>query len=165
VSKLRDEIVAMNQARVAGESQAEEKLQKLFEEVKGVRSQLDQVVSAVAALSTGLRVSFEEVRVSLLSLNNEEGMAELKELWAKRMTGLEALVLSTKCDEAAIVKEMKKIELALSSQLADLDLAPERVVGEVSKLRDEIVAMRQREDGEELLSEMFEELKRVVRGA
>jgi 5'-deoxynucleotidase YfbR-like HD superfamily hydrolase len=150
---------------VAGESQAEEKLQKLFEEVKAVRSQLDQVASAVAALSTGLRVSFEEVRVSLQSLNNEEGMAELQELWAKRMTGLEALVLSTKCDEAAIVKEMKKIEAALTSKLIDLDLGPERVVGEVSKLRDEIVAMKQRADGEELLSEMFEELKRVVRGA
>jgi hypothetical protein len=37
-----------------------------------------------------------EVRVSLLGSGNEEGLVQLQELWGKRMTGLEALVLSTK---------------------------------------------------------------------
>jgi GTPase SAR1 family protein len=163
VSKLREEIVSINQARVAGKGEAEEKLKKLFEEVKAVRSQLDRVESTVAALSTSLRLSFDEVRVSLQSLNNEEGITELKEMWTKRMVSLEALVRSTTCDEATIIKEIKKIEAVLTSKLLDLDLGPERVVGELSKLREEIVSMRQMADGEALLSELFEELKRAVR--
>jgi hypothetical protein len=40
----------------------------------------------------------------------------------------------------AINKEMKKIELVLSSQLADLDLASERVLGEVLKHRGDEAA-------------------------
>jgi hypothetical protein len=107
-----------------------------------------------------LRGGLKEVRDSLLCASNEAGLVEFKELWAKRMASLETLVLSTRCDEASILREMRKMELALISQLADLDVSSDRVVGELSKLREAIVSLR--ESGEVTVGELFEELKRVV---
>jgi hypothetical protein len=131
----------------------------LREDLRGLRSSVE-----------GLRGGLEEVRVSLsgaggeegllqlLCASNEAGLVEFKELWAKRMANLETLVLSPKGDEALILREMRKIELAVSSHLADLDVSPDRVVGELSKLRETIVSLR------EMMGELFEELKQVVEG-
>jgi signal recognition particle GTPase len=132
----------------------------LLGEMKAVRSQLDRVESAVALLARGVRVAFEEVRVSLRSANNEEAMSELRELWATSLGSLETLVLSTKCSEAAILKEMRQVKVALEGKLLQLDVAPDlmdSVVGEVAKLREEMRLVTS-----EQMSELLEELKRVV---
>jgi hypothetical protein len=160
VEKLREEIVSMNRARSEGESQAEEKLKRLLGEMKAVRSQLDRLESAVSLLARGVRVAFEEVRVSLRSANNEEAMSELRELWVTNLGSLETLVLSTKCSEAAILKEMRQVKVALEGKLLQLDVASDlmdNVVGEVEKLREEM-----RLATSEQMSELLEELKRVV---
>ena len=89
------------------------------------------------------------------------GLSELQELWSTRLGSLETLVLSTKCDEASILKEMRKMGAALEAKLLDLDVDPDRVLGEVTRLRDEIVSMRLA-TGEDL-SELFEQLVGVMR--
>jgi hypothetical protein len=107
-----------------------------------------------------LRDGFKELRLSLLSAGDEKGLLQLQELWSKRMTKLATLILSARCDEASIVNEIWKIELALSSQLADLEMESDCVVGELSSLREVILSMR--ESDEEPLGELFKELKRFV---
>jgi hypothetical protein len=124
----------------------------LREDLRGLRESVE-----------GLKIGFQEVRVSLLDASAGEELSQLQELWTTRLGALETLVLSAKCDESLILKEMKKMELALNAKLVDLEVDPERVLEEVSKLKEEIVKMKQA--GGEELNELLEELKRVVGGA
>jgi signal recognition particle GTPase len=108
----------------------------------------------------GLRVGFQEVRVSLLDAGAGEALSQLQQLWASNLGSLETLVLSTKCSEAAILKEMRQVKVALEGKLLQLDVAPDlmdSVVGEVEKLREEMRLVTS-----EQMSELLEELKRVV---
>jgi hypothetical protein len=56
---------------------------------------------------------------------------------------------------------MRKMRAALETKLLDLDVDPDRVLGEVTRLRDEIVSMRLA-TGQDL-TELFQELSRVMR--
>jgi uncharacterized coiled-coil DUF342 family protein len=90
-----------------------------------------------------LKVEYRGIRDGLLSLNNGEGLCEVRELWMSRMQRLETLIQSTSCDESKIAKEMKGLAKAFESKLFDLDeqLDAAGVVNELTKLRSELISI------------------------
>jgi hypothetical protein len=104
-----------------------------------------------------LRVGFKEVRLSLLNAGAGEALSQLQELWATSLGSLETLVLSTKCDKAAILKEMRQFKVALKGTLLQLDVAPDLMDSVVGEVQEEMKLATS-----EQMSELLEELKRVL---
>jgi serine/threonine protein kinase len=106
---------------------------------------------------------FRELHQELLALDDPQGLSGLAEFWALRMQKLEALVRSSSCDEAKIVKEMRMTGSLLTTRMLELDLRldPEDVVRELTIARDELIAGTTAHN-EEATMRLLAELRRMI---
>jgi serine/threonine protein kinase len=158
---------------------SEERLRQIVREsMEGAMGELSSVVESVVGQHVaplqeglarlegqvaGLRAVFGEMQEELLALNDAEGLSELRAFWTTRMDRLEALVLSSSCDEAKIVKEMRIIGNSLTNEVLELDLKvdPDALTRELTKARDELVKVIAA-DNEAALGDLLEELRRMI---
>ena len=97
---------------------------------------------------------------------NEEGISELRQLWTSRIDNLEKIIQSSGCDNSKIVKEMKKLEGALSLKLLDLEITFDntRMLEDLGLIRAELISanegrLRGDVESDKLMMEMLKGMK------
>jgi hypothetical protein len=127
-------------SKVSDRSQAQERLLvKVVQQNQENSKILKRVEKVVNGISDGLKQSFASLSQEL-SQDNREGLEEVKELWAKKMTDLERVVLAGGEESTKqIEKQMKKLEAMLTAKLLDLDVGSDQIKEELKNLRRDLM--------------------------
>jgi hypothetical protein len=127
-------------SKVSDRSQAQERLLvKVVQQNQENSKILKRVEKVVNGISDGLKQSFASLSQEL-SQDNREGLEEVKELWAKKMTDLERVVLAGGEESTRqIEKQMKKLEAMLTAKLLDLDVGSDQIKEELKNLRRDLM--------------------------
>jgi hypothetical protein len=126
--------------KVSDRSQAQERLLvKVVQQNQEAAQIMHRVEKAVVGLSAGLKAGFVGISRELAE-SNQEGLAEMKELWVKKMSELERIVeAGGESSTKLIEKEMKKLDIVMSAKLLDMDVASDGISQELKQIRKELV--------------------------
>jgi hypothetical protein len=133
-------LLSRQMSKVSDRSQAQERLLvKVVQQNQENSKILKRVEKVVNGISDGLKQSFASLSQEL-SQDNREGLEEVKELWAKKMTDLERVVLAGGEESTKqIEKQMKKLEAMLTAKLLDLDVGSDQIKEELKNLRRDLM--------------------------
>lgn len=160
---LREQLADVISAQQRGEDNAERRLQEVMSELKTLNVKLDRVEAVVQRIFVGLQSGFDDVRSQLAS--NSEGLAEIRDLWEKKMTELEKTVKATgEISEQKLGLLFDKMEKKFVATLFDLDLDPSLLNNQLNEVKTQLTAacsalQRNEERADETLATMMTELK------
>jgi hypothetical protein len=165
-------LLSKQMSKASDRSQAQERLLvKVVQQNQEASKILKRVEKAVNGISEGLKQSFSQLRQELTAHSEEgiSGLAEVKELWEKKIVELEKAVSSGGTESTKqIEKQMKKLEAMLTAKLLDLDVGSDQIKEELKSLRRDLIEtnesrLRGEATAEGKMSLLLEEMKGLQR--
>eukprot|EP01038_Epipyxis_sp_PR26KG_P004126 gene4126-5880_t len=148
IQEVQKQLTEAAHARDRGEQHAQEQLQQILQEMKGLQFQLDRVELQVQRLFEQMDMQFHNIRNQLQT--NYQGLLEIRTLWMKKVEELEVmlsniqsnqndqnkiLITNQKEFQSILEKQIKKFELMMDAKLFDLDI-------ENHSMRDHILSIQ-----------------------
>lgn len=167
LAEIQRQLLEANESRLRGETAAEATLQQILREMKGLQSQLDRVEALAVKIFTSMDAGFCDIRKELLENSNREGLAELKELWLRKVSDLEKTLLTSAPGGAGVEgveKQLKKMEVMMNAKLLDLDLNLSNLSPQLSEVKQQLQGVlcgvqEGEENAQRRLAEMLSELR------
>jgi len=163
-------------ARERGDQHANEQLQQILQDMKGLEAHLERIEEQVTRLFQQMDKEFDNIRQQLTS--NSQGLNEIRQLWMKKLDEIESFLMTMQASnesqaqslqsqvdlQTALGKQMRKFEALMSAKLFDLDIENHSMKDQLLFVQKELVEaakLRQQdaEEGEKRWIYVFKELR------
>ena len=163
LQKIQQQLIEANDSRLRGETAAEEKLERILDEMKGLQSQLDRVEAMTVKIFTSMESGFSDIRKELLENSNSEGLVELRDLWLRKVSDLEKS-LSNGHSMEGLESQLKKMEVMMNAKLLDLDVNLASLSPQLSEVKQQLQGVLHgvhegEENAQKRLAEMLSQLR------